>query len=126
MAPPLMTQLDVQRLTSLLGTRVGLAYREEARRPREELPRATVIASHAAPPDLVTMNSTVLFAETTGTAVREVTIVYPWRAHERGVVTILSRLGMALFGRRIGWPTRDEVRLVELRYQPEAAGDFHL
>src|SRR5687768_9156390 len=126
MAPPLVTHLDVQRLTSLLATRVGLAYREEARRLRDELRRATVIASHTAPPDLVTMNSTVLLAGATDTMVREVTIVYPWRANERGVISVLSRLGTALLGRRIGWPTWDDFRLVGLRYQPEAAGDWHL
>ena len=127
MAPPLMTHLDVQRLTSLLATRVGLAYREEASRLRNELlRRATVIASHSAPPDLVTMNSTVLFAGKADTTVREVTIVYPWRANERGVVSVLSRLGMALLGRRVGTRTDDDVRVLELRYQPEAAGDWHL
>src|SRR5688500_6441536 len=128
MSLPLMTHLDVRRLSSLLTTRVGLAYREEARRLRAELRRATVIASQAAPPDLVTMNSTVLYAE--GDAMpREVTIVYPWRANERGVVSVLSRIGLVLLGRRIGLRPRDDepaVRVLELRYQPEAAGDWHL
>jgi regulator of nucleoside diphosphate kinase len=124
-----MTHLDMRRLSSLLATRVGLAYREEARRLRNELRRATVVASHAAPPDLVTMNSTVLYAE--GVAMpREVTIVYPWRASERGVVSVFSWLGLRLLGRRIGLlPCEAEVpdiRLLELRYQPEAAGDWHL
>jgi regulator of nucleoside diphosphate kinase len=127
-SPPLMTHLDVQRLTSLLGTRVGLAYREDARRLRSELRRATVIASHTAPSDLVTMNSTVVYADGEGIP-REVTVVYPWRAHERGVVSVLTPIGVLLLGRRVGAPWNDEsnrLRLLELRYQPEAAGDFHL
>lgn len=122
--PPLMTHLDVQRLSSLLATRVGLAYRDEARRLRDELRRAKVIAACTAPPDLVTMNSTVLFAEA-GSTPRQVTVVYPWRAGERGVVSILSRIGMALLGRRVG-DAESPLRVLELRYQPEAAGDWHL
>lgn len=131
MNTPLMTHLDVQRLSSLLATRVGLAYREEARRLRQELRRAKVIASQTAPPDLVTMNSTVVYADA-DTEPREVTVVYPWRANERGVVSVLSPIGLRLLGRRVRRDapesSADEngLRVLELRYQPEAAGDWHL
>lgn len=124
---PLLTHLDVQRLSSLLTTRVGLAYREEARRLRLALSRAKVIASQTAPPDLVTMNSTVVYADGDARP-REVTVVYPWRASERGAVSVLSSIGMRLLGRRVGPASSDAggLRLLELRYQPEAAGDWHL
>lgn len=123
--PPLLTHLDVQRLSSLITTRVGLAYRDEARRLRDELRRATVIASHSAPPDLVTMNSTVVVADGDAPP-REVTLVYPWRSNERSVVNVLSPVGISLLGRRVGHDEDGKPRVLELRYQPEAAGDFHL
>ncbi len=129
--PPLVTSLDVKRLSSLLLTRVGVAYLAEARRLREELYRATVIASDAAPPDLVTMNSTIVYEEE-GEPPKEITVVYPWRSRERGVVSVLSALGTALLGRRVGAETplgdawNRRVRVLSLRYQPEAAGHWHL
>lgn len=127
MTLPLLTHLDVQRLSSLLTTRVGLAYREEARRLRLELRRAKVIASQTAPPDLVTMNSTVIYADGDSRPC-QVTVVYPWRANERGAISVLSPMGIRLLGRRVGRASSDEggLRLLELRYQPEAAGDWHL
>lgn len=120
----LVTRLDKERLSSLLSTRVGLAYRSEASRLRGELRRANVIAPESAPADLVTMNSTVVCEDDRGRA-KEITLVYPWRQHEGGVVSVLSNVGMALLGRRVG-DTCAELRIVALRYQPEAAGHWHL
>jgi regulator of nucleoside diphosphate kinase len=63
-----------------------------------------------------------------------VTIVLPWEADpQSGCVSVLAPLGTALLGARIGetvtWSTGGtdrRLRIEELLYQPEAAGDFHL
>lgn len=128
---PLMTHLDAKRLESLLSSRVGLAYRMEAGRLRDKLRRAAVIAAHAAPSDLVTMNSTVRFEVEGDGSPRTVTLVYPWRAGERDVVSVLSPLGTTLLGLRVGsHATLDgdgrTLRVLGVSYQPEAFGHWHL
>ncbi|MBX3227928.1 MAG: nucleoside diphosphate kinase regulator [Labilithrix sp.] len=132
--PITLTEPDVGRLGSLLCTRVGLAYRSEARRLRGELRRARVVRAMSVPPDVVTMNSTVCFEDVGAGASRSATLVYPWRAHERSTVNVLSPLGTVLLGLRVGdlvaWTLDDGaakvLRVIALPYQPEAAGHWHL
>ncbi len=135
MLPPItITSLDEKRLMSLLTTRVGLAYRNEARRLREELRRATIAEPEAVPPTLVTMNSRVVYAEDEGGVAREVTLVYPWSPRWQSALSIFSTVGTALLGLRVGdriawkideWTTRT-FRILSVPYQPEAAGHWHL
>ena len=135
MLPPItVTTLDAARLDNLLGTRVGLAYRKEARLLREELRRATIAEPEVVPPTLVTMNSRVVFAEEEANVTREVTLVYPWSARVMSAISFLSNVGTALLGLRVGdriaWEidafTRRTFRVLAVPYQPEAAGHWHL
>ena len=129
-----VTTADATRLQGLIGTRVGLAYRLEARRLREELRRARVVAPDTVPATLVTMNSRVRYADLLTDEVKEITLVYPWHAQGPTALSILSALGTALFGVRIGdgveWIlddlTRRTFRVLAVPYQPEAAGHWHL
>lgn len=135
MLPPItITRLDEQRLKSLLTTRVGLAYRAEARRLRDELRRATIADPEAVPPSLVTMNSRVLYSEEETGLVRQVSLVYPWSTGVKEALSILSNVGTALLGLRVGdriawaideWTTKT-FRVLAVPYQPEAAGHWHL
>lgn len=135
MLPPItITSLDEKRLTSLLSTRVGLAYRNEARRLREELRRATIADPATIPPTLVTMNSKILYSEEETRIAREVTLVYPWSPRWQSALSILSAVGTALLGLRVGdriawkideWTTRT-FQILAVPYQPEAAGHWHL
>src|ERR1043165_9254226 len=94
-----------------------------------ELKLADVVDSDSVPPDVVTMNSRVLFEyETTGEC-REVTIVFPQQADAtRGRVSVLAPIGTALLGLAVGqsivWPFPDGVthclRVLRIIYQPEA------
>ena len=90
------------------------------------------VAAQTVAADVVTMNSTVTY-EVAGAATTR-SLVYPWRAHERGTTSVLSEAGTALLGLRVGdaisW-TRDDgsvkvLRVLALPYQPEAAGHWHL
>lgn len=135
MLPPItITRLDEKRLSSLLSTRVGLAYRNEARRLRQELRRATIADPESVPPSLVTMNSRVLYEEEETKVRREVMLVYPWSAHWQSTLSILTTVGTALLGLRVGdriawaldeWTTRT-FRVLAVPYQPESAGHWHL
>ena len=129
--PPVLTHLDVERLNALV---VSQSDAVELKRLAHELRRATVIPAHSAPADLVTMNSTVVYDDERSAAPKEVTVVYPWRAGERGTVSVSSPLGRSLLGMRVGRScgALDEssdggaLRIVAIAYQPEAAGDWHL
>lgn len=123
--PATLTDVDLGRLEALLATRVGLAYREESRRLRGELRRAIIVPRERVPKDVVTMNSTVVFEDLVTKAFAETTLVYPWRANERGVMNVLSELGVELLGRRVG-EHADLVRIVAIQYQPESSGHWHL
>jgi regulator of nucleoside diphosphate kinase len=62
------------------------------------------------------------------------TLVFPAEAdYERGRLSVLAPIGMALLGYRAGetveWKVPSGVRRLKIEqvlYQPEAAGDYHL
>jgi regulator of nucleoside diphosphate kinase len=86
------------------------------------------------PDDVVTMNSRVVIRDVRSGESICYTLVYPEdESFERGKLCVLSPMGMALLGARVGdvvhWngaggPGSAEV--LRLLYQPEAAGDLHL
>lgn len=129
-----ITSADATRLRGLISTRVGLAYRLESRRLRDELKRARVIPADSVPSGLVTMNSKIRYADLITNEVKEATLVYPWHAKGPTALSILSAVGTALLGLRIGdtisWALDDlslrTFRVLAVPYQPEAAGHWHL
>jgi regulator of nucleoside diphosphate kinase len=99
-----------------------------------ELHRATVVPQQHVPADVVTMNSEVIYEDVATGVRRTVRVVYPKDADpQRGWISVLAPIGSALLGLRVGqgieWrlpPGPRRIRVVALRYQPEARGDFHL
>ncbi len=131
----IVTETDLDRLQRVIEQHMGGRNATLAEMLDVELGRAEVTSSQEVPPDVVTMNSTVVFEdEQTGTR-REVTLCYPWDARgDEGRVSVLAPVGSALIGLSVGqsidWPmpggrTRT-LRIVAVPYQPEAAGHFHL
>ena len=125
-----ITDHDLQRLLPIL---------EQSDSPASELldgelHRATIVDQRSVAPDVVTMNSEVVYEDIDTSARRRVKLVYPQDADpSQGHVSVLAPIGSALLGLRVGqaieWqlPTgRRHVFVVEIRYQPEARGDFHL
>ena len=130
-----ITRFDKTRLMRLLRS-LDAAHenREEIEDLERELERGTEVESAEVEPDVVTMNSTVRVTDLDTNASQLYTIVFPADADfDKGRISILSPLGTALLGYRAGdvvtWEmprgTR-RLRIEELVYQPEAAGDFHL
>lgn len=106
---------------------------ESLRALDQELDRAEAVRPEDVPPDVITMNSKVRMTDLETGRQREVTLVYPDRAAGEDYVSILSPLGTALLGYRVGdeieWGAGDSlvhVRIDEMLYQPEAAGNFSL
>lgn len=117
-----ITDLDLARLGTL----------KDAPNLAPELDRADIVPFRAVPPDVVTMNSRVAFADETTGEFRVVTIVYPDEADPaEGKISVMAPVGSALLGLSVGqsieWCFPDgrprTLRVVELLYQPEAAGN---
>lgn len=119
---PILTDLDAARLKALRDASMAAFVEDEA----AIVPRTRIA------PDIVTVNSIVSFRDEATQSVHRVTLVYPEAAsvgHRR--ISILSPVGRALIGRPAGARSafvspegeRREIRVVELHYQPEAAGD---
>jgi len=96
-----------------------------------ELERADVVDSRNVPPNVVTMNSRVVFEDITSGKKTEVTIVFPRDADvQRGKISVLAPVGTALLGLAEGdsivWPFPDGrsrcLRVVAVTFQPEAEG----
>ncbi len=131
-----ITDEDMKRLRKLLeGTRYwNQKDREYLAHLEEELDRAATIASDKIPADVVTMNTQMRVKDLDSEKEMAIRLVYPGEADfERGKISILAPIGTALIGYRAGdtveWKVPSGVRrlrIEEITYQPEAAGDFHL
>jgi len=123
-----LSELDHVRLTALVRRTPSAVGG-----PLERLlDGASTVLPHDVPPDIVTMHSQVRVVDTATGECTVVTLCYPDEADPAtGRVSVLSPVGAALLGRRIGetaaWETpdgRDHAAHVEaILYQPEASGD---
>ena len=131
--PPLvLSRLDCDRLDTLLEQPANAGPQFDAL--REELARAEVREPQDMPPDAITMNSIARFRDEATGEERELTLVYPRDADgSPDKVSILAPVGSALLGLRAGqtidWPLpggrSTRLQVLGIRYQPEAAGEFH-
>ncbi|QIM50927.1 GreA/GreB family elongation factor [Hydrogenophaga crocea] len=125
-----LTELDHVRLERL--RRQG-----EALRVGDLLDLASVVPSREVAPDVVTMYSQVLVHEGEGEGgsaePRRLTLCYPADAEPgTGFISVLSPVGLALLGLRVGevarWSGPDgqprAATIAALLFQPEASGDY--
>lgn len=127
-----VTVSDMDRLGRMLMAAISDAPNPESLQALDqELDRAQAVRPKDVPPDVITMNSKVRVTDLRTGAQRVVTLVYPEQADDPDHVSILSPLGTALLGYRVGdeieWPTAAgtlHLRIDELLYQPESAGDL--
>ena len=99
-----------------------------------ELARATIVEPKDMPSSVVTMNSTVNFIVESSKEEFTLTLVYPKNSDSSGdKISILSPVGSALLGLNQGdeieWPKPSggliKVKIKEVTYQPERAGELH-
>jgi regulator of nucleoside diphosphate kinase len=95
--------------------------------------QAEIVPGARIAPDVVTVNSKVTFRDELSGVLNTVTLVYPrdFSLSERRI-SVLSPVGRALLGRRVGdvapldvpGGAERRIRIVELHYQPEASGEL--
>lgn len=110
----------------------GTINAAEAEKLLKELGNATIVEPQDIPSDVVTMNSEVkiCFANTKKPVTFK--IVYPEQANIReNKISIFSPIATALIGYRVGdeieWIVPaglTRIRIEEILYQPEAAGEY--
>lgn len=130
-----ISSFDKKRLIKLLrGPDTTAEQREELQDLEREIERGMEVQPEEIPPNVVTMNSMVRVTDVDSGTSHVYTIVFPAEAdYEKGKISIVAPLGTALLGYRVGdtvdWHMPRGVRRLridEIIYQPEAAGDFHL
>jgi regulator of nucleoside diphosphate kinase len=128
-----LSSLDYDRLDALLDSLPENAFAGKASL-RAELDRADIVEPEQIPPSVVTMNSTVRFALQDSDETFSLTLVYPKDADGTGErISVMAPVGSALLGLSAGddiaWPGPGgkpiRVRIVEVVYQPERAGEYH-
>lgn len=131
-----ITRFDLERLEDLLAVAGEFRYRDRAdlKELEEELEKCKVVESADIPPDVVTMNSRVRLQDLVTGEEMVFTLVFPKDANiSAGKLSVASPIGTAILGYAAGdnveWRVpagMRRIRIEEVLYQPEAAGDFHL
>jgi regulator of nucleoside diphosphate kinase len=131
-----VTAFDLKRLSGLLGCTQSWGNKDRGCMVKleEELEWAQVVSPEEIPGDVVTMNSRARIRDLKSNEEMVFTLVFPAEAdYERGRLSVLAPIGMALLGYRAGetveWKVPAGVRRLKIEqvlYQPEAAGDYHL
>ena len=127
-----ITEADMKRLRPLIE---GMKNsRDDLRGLQAELEHARVVTPADVPPDVITMNSKARLRDLDTGEEMTFTLVFPGNAsieHDR--ISVVAPIGTAMLGHRVGDEFEWEVpagsvrlRVEEVLYQPEAAGDFHL
>jgi len=129
----IISSLDAERLEKLIDALPDTAF--PGKKDLEaELARAQIVAPKDVPPTVVTMNSTVRFEVESSHDEFQLTLVYPKDIDASGdKISILAPVGSALLGLSQGdeieWPKPGggvlRVRIKEVVYQPERAGEHH-
>ncbi|MEH2920747.1 nucleoside diphosphate kinase regulator [Samsonia erythrinae] len=127
-----ISELDAERLDMLLE-QPAFADSDVAQALNEELDRAEILPPESIPSDVVTMNSRVRFRDLNTNEEHIRTLVYPSAVKDsQAPLSVMAPLGAALLGMHVGnaiaWqlPNGEETRIevLELLYQPEAAGEY--
>ncbi len=131
--PIILSSLDLDRIEALLEDLPASALAGKAEL-QAELDRAEVVAPENVPPTVVTMNSTVKFIMVETGKEFCLTLVYP-RDMDGSAdrISIFAPVGGALLGLSVNdelaWPGPGgkamTVRVTEVIFQPERAGELH-
>ena len=128
----IINELDAERIDRLLE-KAEFASLPVADALNEELDRAQMCTPASMPHDVVTMNSRVRFRDLSTGEERTRTLVYPAQMSDSNTqLSVLAPVGAALLGLRTGdsihWElpggVTSHLEVLELLYQPEAAGDY--
>jgi len=128
-----ISSLDASRLDSLLERLPNKNFPGKVEL-EQEIARANIVEPNLMPSNIMTMNSTARFVIEPSKDEFELTLVYPKDIDLSGTkISILAPVGSALLGLaqgdQIEWPKPGggtlKVRISEIIYQPERAGELH-
>ena len=131
-----ITNQDHQRLTDMLEEALARNSRDSGflKELARELALAQAVDPKEVPANVVTMNSRVVLQDVESGERMEYTLVFPEKADiENGRLSVVSPIGTAILGYAKGdtlsWHTPGgprKLKILDIPYQPEAAGDFTL
>ncbi|HNS53419.1 MAG TPA: nucleoside diphosphate kinase regulator [Syntrophales bacterium] len=129
-----ITTFDLERLDSLIdGVRAaGPQKKDYLVQLEKELERARMVDPEKIPDDVITMNSIVRIRDLDSGEEITYTLVFPADARiEENRISVLSAVGTALIGYRVGdvieWQVPSglkRLKVEEILYQPEASGHY--
>ena len=133
----LITKYDYGRIMILIDhmrNTFSKEQKENAVKLNQELQRAHKVSSMEIPADYVTMNSIFEIKEKEEIESRIFNLVFPDEANsEQDRISILSPIGTAVIGCRVGnvinWNVPGVLKkfvIINMIYQPEAAGNYNL
>lgn len=127
-----ITEADCARLLRLIESSRNFRARDAAHLDdlEEEVERATIVKAGEVPHDVVTMNSRVRIKDLDSGRVVTYEIVFPPEADvANNRISVLAPIGTGLLGCSVGTTVEWQVpsglrrlRILEIEYQPEAAG----
>lgn len=131
-----ITEFDLKRLKELIKVAGEFGDKRVVQHLEEldgELDNADLVQSQEIPHDVITMNSTFRLRNLDTGETVVYTLVFPSEAASaNGKISVLAPIGTAVLGYRVGdvveWPVPaglKRLRIDEIVYQPEAAGDYH-
>lgn len=131
-----ITELDYNRLSGLIDrTRERNGDdREYLNKLETELDRAEIVDPKNIPADVITMRSKVRLKDLVSGESNTYSLVFPTEANfAEGKISVLAPIGTAILGYKRGdtieWPVPAGLRklkIEEILYQPESAGDHEL
>lgn len=131
-----ITSFDMSRLEELLEVASDFNARDNKHLDEltKELLRAEVVDSTSIPADVITMNSKVRLLDLDTNEEKTYTLVFPSEANiDEDKISILAPIGTAMLGYHAGdtikWHVPAGIRrlkVTDILYQPESAGDYHL
>lgn len=134
--PIYVTENDMRKLRALVQSsrNSGKANEKSLQILETELNKAKVVKSEEISSDVITMHSEVQLLDLDTGEETTYRIVYPNQADiDKGYVSILAPIGMALLGYSVGdiieWSVpagTAKWKVIKISYQPESAGDYQL
>jgi len=131
-----ITEHDKERLEAFIehAEQFGYSHRKDILALADELEQAEIVLPEDVPPDVVTMNSKVVLCDLNTSEEKTYVLVFPKDADiNAGALSVLAPVGVAILGCARGdvveWQVghgKRQLRIKQVLYQPEAAGDYHL
>lgn len=129
----IVTEFDSRRLKTLITTAKtpGCSMEGLLNQLQHLLEKAEIVAPESIPTNVVTMNSKFRLKDCKSGDDIVISLVFPNDAKvDKGFkdmkVSVLSPIGLSVFGREVGETISEEIRVQEILFQPEAMGRFDL